>query len=578
MRRKGLLIAAVVVAVVVVGALVAVLGLDSTPAKSLDAARSPAVQVKPKPASYGPVPLGKTHYRIPAGAHFVAPHGSDSAAGSKAAPWRTVGRAARAGGVIVLRAGTYHEDLELTGRKVTLQPYPGEVVWFDGSQQVTGWVRDGSTWRKDGWTAKFDSTDPNAHGSSSLRMVDPKFPMANHPDEVFAKGRHLEQVKSKDQVKPGTFYVDYAASKLYVGDQPTDIAATTLAEALYLHGADGSVVRGIGFRRYATPIKRLGAVKGYANNLTFENNVFADTALAGLSLRGSNITVRHNAFLRNGQLGLHANQTDHAKISGNLLEGNNAAHFKIIPVAGGMKVTKSRNTRIVDNLVRGNAGAGIWCDVACVNIVIARDVVTGNTGHGIQFEISDRALIVGNVVANNDRYGIRVLESSHARLWNNTVAGNALRQIDVLDGTRKEVGPITGTEIRDNLLEPKGGGSDQLLGVADSNARNPAKKMATTDANAYYRPSGKPNSVIHWADGPHSFADFGDLAKFRSDTGQEKNGIAVNEAAPFADRESYRLKPDSDPLRAGLPVPADVAALLGVKAGARAGIGAPGMP
>jgi parallel beta-helix repeat protein len=529
---------------------------------------------------YGPVPIGETRYRVPAKARFVSPRGNDTAAGSRSAPWRTLGHAIAAvpaGAAIVLRQGVYHESLEVTRRHLTIQSYPGEAVWFDGSSRVTGWVRDGSVWRKDGWTTRFDHTDPTAGRPWDFRMTDPKYPMARWPDQVFVNGRQLEQVADRASVRPGTFAVDYPAGRLYLGSDPTGatVEAATLAEALYLHGADGSVVRGIGFRRYATPLKRMGAVKGYANDLVFENDVFADTALTGLSLHGSRITVRRNAFLRNGQLGLQGHKSDKATIVGNVVDGNNTAHFKIIPVAGGMKITSSRGLRILDNDVENNGSAGIWLDESCGQAVIARNVVRHNTGHGIQFEISDGALIAGNVVADNARYGIRILESSRVRVWNNTVSANARRQIDALDAGR--AGQVVGIQLRDNLLESRPGGSDQLLGVEDTTRHNAAGAMVDADGDAFYRPSQGPSALIHWVDPARGTKDLKGLGDFTARTGRETHGIAADGAAPFTDRGRYRLRPGSDPLRAGLPLPADVAALLGLHTGDRAGIGAYGV-
>ncbi|MCW2913252.1 MAG: right-handed parallel beta-helix repeat-containing protein [Actinomycetia bacterium] len=550
-------------------------GAAATSVPAPPVAKSTAGKTPP----YGPVPIGKTSYPVPAGAHFVAPGGNDTAAGSRSAPWRTLGHAVQtvsAGAVIVLRQGTYRESLEITRKRLTIQPYPGEAVWFDGSRRVTGWVRDGSAWRKDGWTTRFDNTDPTVGRDWVFQMADPKYPMARWPDQVFVNGKELEQVADRASVRAGTFFVDYRNGQLYVGSDPNGatVDATTLAEALYFHGADGSVVRGIGFRRYGTPIKRMGAVKGYADDLLFENDVFADTALTGLSIRGSRITVRRNAFLRNGQLGLQGHKADKATIVGNVLDGNNTAHFKIIPVAGGMKITTSRGLRVLDNDVEDNGSAGIWLDEACTQAVIARNVVRHNTGHGIQFEISDGALIVGNVVVDNARYGIRILESSQVRVWNNTVSGNARRQIDALDAGRK--GRVTGILLRNNLLESRPG-SDQLLGVEDTNRRYGAAAMVDADGDAFYRSSKGPGALIHWVDPARKTTDLKGLSDFTERTGREAHGIAADAAAPFADRQNFRLRPGSDPLRAGLPLPADVASLLGLHAGDRAGIGSYGV-
>ena len=40
-------------------------------------------------------------------------------------------------------------------RTFTIQAYPGEAVWLDGSSAVTDWVKSGNVWVKSGWTAAF---------------------------------------------------------------------------------------------------------------------------------------------------------------------------------------------------------------------------------------------------------------------------------------------------------------------------------------------------------------------------------------------------------------------------------------
>src|SRR6478752_6122268 len=60
--------------------------------------------------SAGSAAVGSTSYPVPLGALFVAPSGSDNAAGTQAAPLRTVAKAvlkSSSGSTVVLRAGTY---------------------------------------------------------------------------------------------------------------------------------------------------------------------------------------------------------------------------------------------------------------------------------------------------------------------------------------------------------------------------------------------------------------------------------------------------------------------------------------
>ena len=107
------------------------------------------------------------------------------------------------GQTIVLRAGTFHESV-VVNKDVTIQSYPHEAAWLDGSSLVTGWARSGSSWKVGGWTTKFDSSPSYTRGSSGSTaagwsFINPSYPMAAHPDQV-----EIELGDRKTAVTPQT--------------------------------------------------------------------------------------------------------------------------------------------------------------------------------------------------------------------------------------------------------------------------------------------------------------------------------------------------------------------------------------
>ena len=110
---------------------------------------------------------GTTTYQVPDAALFVSSAGHDSNPGSRAAPLRTTARAialATSGSTIVLRGGTYHEAITIpVGKKLTIQSYPNEEVWFDGSSIIGTWTSDGGAWRG-AWGAEFDASHLHLRG------------------------------------------------------------------------------------------------------------------------------------------------------------------------------------------------------------------------------------------------------------------------------------------------------------------------------------------------------------------------------------------------------------------------------
>ncbi len=552
----------------------------------------------------GAAPLGTTAYPVPAGAVFVAPTGSDTAAGTSAAPVRTLARAVKlapAGGTVVLRAGTYHESVETPyGKRLTIQNAPHEAVWLDGSRPVTGFVADGGAWRKDGWTARFDATDPTAaHPDPQWRMVDSAYPMAAHPDMVFVDGAALRQVGSRAEVVAGTFFVDYATQQLWLGSDPAgrQVAASELSGGLYVNKGHGSVVRGIGVRRFATALQQYGTLKLFADDVVVQDVVVQDNAMRGVGVGGHRVVVRSTSVTRNGQTGFAAYQSDDLQVLGSDVSGNNTEHFRAAPEAGGLKVTSSRRVTVRDSSFDDNVGNGVWFDNSTRDVTIVGNWVLGNSNVGIQYEISGAGVVADNQVHSNGAYGIHVVESNDVKVYNNTLVRNRVA-LDVKEGVRvgtnastpghdPRYGPdpsilwdVRRVVVRNNLFVSGPDKARYLVGVDDATRTLKGTQMLSMDHDAYYQEDfANPEYLVAWADygtggGMKTFLD---LEGLRAAAGQEASGVAVLgvPVSPFVDapQGDYRLAATSPARGAGQPLPADVAAAVGASAGTAVDIG-----
>ena len=116
---------------------------------------------------------GTSNYTPPAGARYIALNGSDGNSGSQGSPWRTLQHAvdtAANGTTIVLRRGEYRQGNVAVMRHsgLTIQPYPGESVWFTGSDPLGGFVADsGGVWVRNNWHSPLQNTPAYA------AMIDP---------------------------------------------------------------------------------------------------------------------------------------------------------------------------------------------------------------------------------------------------------------------------------------------------------------------------------------------------------------------------------------------------------------------
>ena len=285
------------------------------------AVTGPASAATTSTSDAGALPLGQASYPVPSNAVFVSPGGSDSSSGKILAPVRTIARAAAlapSNGTIVLRAGAHHETVTLPGHKaLTIQNYPGEAAWLDGSTPVTGWVKSGSVWVRSGWTAEFDSSPTYTKGAAdgnraNWRFVNSAHPMAAHPDQVFVNRSPLEQVSSRAAVGPGKFYADYAANQLVMGTDPSgqQVRASDLGGAAITVTAAGTVIRGIAIARYATSVPNKGSLRVWANNVTLENVLVKHSATQGIALQGTGIKIRKVTSSDNGLNGFEGGQSD----------------------------------------------------------------------------------------------------------------------------------------------------------------------------------------------------------------------------------------------------------------------------
>ena len=547
----------------------------------------------------GAVTVGSASYKVPGKAVVVSPSGDDSAPGTVSRPLRTVAAAiakARSGGTVVLRAGTYHESVTVpAGKRLTLQAHPGEAVWFDGSVPVEGWRRQGGAWVKDGWTARFDSSPSYTSGGPvsrdpDFRFVDPAYPMAAHPDQVWIDNVAQRQVASRDQLAEGTFYVDERARRLYLGSDPTGrrVRASTLSEAITLRG-DGSVLRGIGVRRYATSLPQLGSVKVVGADVTLENVAVTDSATTGLSVVGPRATVRRFTATRNGMLGIHGNHADRLRIELVRAHRNNLEHFKQAPVSGGIKITRSRTVTVTGSVLNDNLGKGLWLDESVHDATVTGNRVVRNGGHGIVLELSAKAVVAGNLVRGNAGDGLRVNDTEDVAIWNNTLTGNG-RTVHLVQDLRRPDSPNTpGRDprrpfpdpemtwrlgkitLRNNVLADPRPRTPCLLCVEDhSHERSAGQMDITADGNVYARSDpGASRRLVLWSRGRGEAAAFPTLAAFRSATGQEKRGLSYDGGRSVAADGTLDASTARAASANALPLPAAVAAKLGRPAGTR---------
>lgn len=566
----------------------------------------PAVPAVPAPgtgtdapvstAGRGSAPVGSTSYPIPAGAKYVTAGNGTSGSGSLASPYTSLAHAvatAPSGSTLVLRAGTYHESVNVPGvKKVTIQAYPKEAVWLDGSSPVAGWKKSSVGWAVSGWTTNFSSgptftKDAPDNAAEATKFVDPAYPMAAHPEQVWIDGIAQKEVAAEKNVTAGTFYVDDAGKRLVLGTDPAGkaVRSSTLQTALAVKSI-GSVVRGIGVRNYGNSVYQMGAITAQNDGITFENLVVQNNATIGMYVWGTGVTFANITSTGNGMQGGGANAAYGFTLKNSVFSGNNVERFKRMPASGGFKISRSRDVNFSNNDFQNNTTVGLWLDESVYNAKVVGNRSTGNGATGIILEISDTISVANNIIAGNGRYGLWIGDTGNVQVWNNTITGNTMAALQLTQDTRRQTNLkqaghdkkrplpdmtvpwiLKNVTVSNNVIS--GGGGGCLVCVEDQSKEFTAEQMKLTlNGNLYQRAStSSPSLTVRWGQGAAAAKSFKTLADFTKATGQDKRSKLIDGTAVTTG--TYLLTPAALTQSAAIsvPVPAAVAALFGQQAG-----------
>jgi parallel beta-helix repeat protein len=457
------------------------------------------------------------------------------------------------------------------GQVLTIQNYPGEAVWFDGSVPVTNWTQQGATWVATGWTAQFDSSASYTSGSNAGGFVNPAYPMAAHPDQVFLDGASLAQVAAGTTPKAGQFAVDYAAHTITIGSDPTGHAlrASDLDHAFVVGGT--VTLRGFGVRRYATPLPQIGTVflGGSVGGNLLQNLDVEDNATQGIGISVQNTTIDHVTTAANGMSGMMANTSNGLVVENSLLTGNNTEHFNSQPSAAGIKIGRSANIVIRNNDVIDNiAETGIWTDITCTNFRIVNNTVAGNTPYGIETELSDTGIVANNTISGA-KYGYTAFDTGNVQVYNNAFSNDTVWDIGLSQDERRNTDPATQTIapwLVRNVIAANNifGTSAAFQFYALDKATNiPASSMKITVNGNEFPGSSATSRVIMVGWGG---SDNVTVTYYRTPAALD-SGLNVTWANLQPDAAQTLTATSGD--NVAVPLPDDVAAAIGVAAGTR---------
>lgn len=329
------------------------------------------------------------------------------------------------GATVTLRPGTYRLSAPLVFKDGQRLIGTDGVV-LSGARLLSGFRREGSAWVVDGQAQEGAVVENVADVCMS------NAPRCNRPEDLFLDDRPLRHVATLAEVRAGSWYFDYAANRIFLGDDPNGHVVETSITPFAIGGeADGVTIRSIVVEKFATPTHE-AAINARLTGLVIENVEARLNHFAGIRTM-DRTRARNNHVHDNGALGFIGAGED-ILIEHNEIDHNNTVRYNPYWAAGGTKWVYTTRLVVRDNDVHDNHGPGLWTDINNTDVLFENNRVYDNDLSGIFHEVGYRAVIRNNVTTRNGRAkpfpgwvvgaGILVSSSSDVEVYGNTVTDN----------------------------------------------------------------------------------------------------------------------------------------------------------
>ena len=313
-------------------------------------------------------------------------------------------------------------------------------------------------------------------------------------------------------------------------------------------------------------------------DITLRDLVIEDNATIGLFVGNDRATVDNLTIRRNGLLGMSLTTAYNSTVSDSLITDNNNERFNGSPVAGGIKVTRSRGVDMTNVDTSRNVGSGTWFDESCFDVNIVDVTSNDNTEIGIHAELSSQVTIARSQTFNN-KEGIRVFDSENVLITNNDLGNNSRHDINLMQDERRQathkVGRdprVTGADptvtwitrnitIRNNVF---GAGGPRAIFAHDTQTGRAVDTWnLTIDGNLFSQSKGGP-SMVTWGGSGNVYETFSTPQALAAAKNPAWKNAMTSAPEPFATM--------ADDVAANAatarPLSAALATLLGVTTGA----------
>jgi parallel beta-helix repeat protein len=217
----------------------------------------------------------------------------------------------------------------------------------------------------------------------------------------FAPGVHTLGTSEYDQIIPG-------AGATFLGAPGAVLDGQGKNRYAFTQQAANVTIRYLEIRGFNAPRDEGVVNHDSGNGWVIEHNTIHHNQGAAL-MAGAKQVVRANCLRDNGQYAMNAfkagNTITGLLVEGNEITGNNTQDWETkVPgcgCTGGIKFWAVNGADIRNNWVHHNHGPGLWADTNNNDFLIENNLIEGNDGMGIFYEISYNAVIRSNTIRNN---------------------------------------------------------------------------------------------------------------------------------------------------------------------------------
>jgi hypothetical protein len=354
---------------------------------------------------------------------------------------------------------------------------------LSGARVLKGWKFQKRYWWVGGQTQQ--GADPTPPADCCL----PDSMACHFPEDLFIDGELIKRVETLEEVRPGVWFFDYSANRIYIGDSPHGhLIETSVNPRVYQSiGVNNVVMEDMIIEKFASPSAQ-GAVK-----LGFSELGGGHWGIQRCELRdnhGAAIWSDTESFIRecyihhNGDFGLCGAGTN-IIVEGNEIAFNNTCGYNPYWGAGGSKWVWTSNLQVIGNWSHHNKGVGLWTDINNIHTLYENNIVEYSELSGIFHEISYEAIIRNNTCRYNGMLtkpwpwwttgaGIEVNASRNVEVYNNQCEDNwqGITGLDMGRGMGPQ-GPyeLKNFRVHDNVIitsAKDGGGRTGVVNAPDA--------------------------------------------------------------------------------------------------------------